>query len=166
MKTIIKRNLDLNKKYFFVSKTYISLIDGYGTTCANCNKLIANIATVKDEDNKVFNIGLDCLETLMLNNEILKGVDIDFKEIKKQLQKVKRGLSNIKEFIEGNKNINIDTINVEYSSMFGDWVSYYYYSNNKCIWNDGDNLKNIDIELFIQSLKDNFKDITINLIDK
>ena len=63
-KNIIQRNLDLSKSYFFVSAKYISLIDGGGCTCDNCNKLISNIVTIKDNDNKIYNVGSDCADTL------------------------------------------------------------------------------------------------------
>lgn len=124
-KAIIQRQLDLSYNYTYISKTYIPLIDGTGTTCANCNRLISNIATVKRSDSKIYYIGLDCLETLMLNNEILKGVSIDFAEIKKQLPKVKRGIKGVKEFISINEGIN--NVNIEYSNSFRDWVEFYYY---------------------------------------
>ncbi len=64
MKTVIQRNLPLNKRYIFVSAKYVSLIDGTGSTCENCGKLIANMITVKDEDGKQYVIGQDCAKTL------------------------------------------------------------------------------------------------------
>jgi len=64
VKNIIQRNLDLSKEYFFVSSKYISLIDGNGCTCDNCNKLISNIVTIKDNEGKFYNVGSDCADTL------------------------------------------------------------------------------------------------------
>jgi hypothetical protein len=70
-KRIIQRSLPLNVKYDLISVSYLSLEDGGGCSCENCGKLITNIATVKSD--KVYNIGLDCLETVLLNNELLNN---------------------------------------------------------------------------------------------
>ena len=71
MKAIIERNLPLDVKYILTDKKYIPLADGYGCTCDNCGKLIANIATVKNTNGNSFNIGFDCLETILINNSLL-----------------------------------------------------------------------------------------------
>lgn len=70
MKTLIQRNLPLNVKYELVRVSYISIIDGGGCTCDNCGKLIANIAHIKSGD-KNYNIGLDCMDTILENNTLL-----------------------------------------------------------------------------------------------
>jgi len=103
MKSIIKRNLPLDTHYTLIDKTYISLIDGLGCTCDNCGKLIANIATVKNDDNKTFSIGFDCLETFLINNNLLDNLSVDeYKEFKKQLPTIlkhaKKISSDIKEY--------------------------------------------------------------------
>jgi hypothetical protein len=64
VKNIIQRNLDLSKQYFFVTAKYISILDGGGCTCDNCDKLISNIVTIKDSNDNLFNVGLDCADTL------------------------------------------------------------------------------------------------------
>ena len=48
--------------------------EGGGTCCANCGKLISRIATVKS-DKGTFEVGFDCLETLLQNNMILEGYE-------------------------------------------------------------------------------------------
>lgn len=69
-KKIIQRNLPLNTKYNLVGIKYIPIIEG-GCTCDNCNTPIANIATVKDANGKIYQIGMDCLDTVILNNKLL-----------------------------------------------------------------------------------------------
>lgn len=69
-KKIIQRNLPLNTKYSLIGVKYISIIDG-GCTCDNCGTPIANIATVKDENGNTYQIGMDCLDTVILNNKLL-----------------------------------------------------------------------------------------------
>lgn len=69
-KTIIQRALPLDIKYSIIGISYISIFDG-GCTCDNCSRLISNIATVKDANGKTYQIGTDCMETLLLNNSLL-----------------------------------------------------------------------------------------------
>lgn len=69
-KKIIQKNLPLNLKYSLTGVKYISILDG-GCTCDNCNTPIANIATVKDANGKYYQIGMDCLDTVILNNQLL-----------------------------------------------------------------------------------------------
>lgn len=64
MKKVIQRNLDINETYSFVSASYLSVLDGGGQCCANCNKLITNIITIKDSKDNSYNVGQDCAETL------------------------------------------------------------------------------------------------------
>lgn len=71
-KKIIIRNLDLTKKYSIVGHRYEPLIDGNPCNCYNCGRLISNIATVETE-GKEFDIGLDCLKTVLYNNELLES---------------------------------------------------------------------------------------------
>jgi hypothetical protein len=159
IKNIIQRNLDLSNTYTLIDKKYIPVIDGGGACCANCNKLIANIATVSDKNNNVFNIGLDCLETLMLNNQILKGVKIDFEAVKKAIPRVKRALNDVSEFLNNNSHLSIDTVEVE---KCGDWISYYYFKNGKTIYNTSIKIKSLDVEIYKASLTAKFKNININ----
>ena len=76
MKQIIQRHLPLDVTYEVIDKKYIPILEGGGCTCDNCGKLIANIATVRST-NGTYNIGLDCLETFLLNNNLLRGFNSD-----------------------------------------------------------------------------------------
>lgn len=69
MKKIIERGLDLKVKYSLVGVSYIPVMDS-GTCCDNCGKPISNIAEVKSEKGN-YHIGLDCLETVLINSEML-----------------------------------------------------------------------------------------------
>ena len=159
-KKIIKRNLDLSQKYTFIDKKYIPLLSGYGLTCENCNKLIANIATVKSEKNEVFNIGLDCLETLMLNNKFLQGVKIDFETIKKSLPKVKKERLYFMEFIKNNPKVNKITIEKSYIN----WIEYLFYVDNKIVWNSNEKIKTFIPELFISTMNEINKNVKFELV--
>lgn len=70
-KNIIQRALPLNVKYFLVSTTYKSLEDGGGCGCDNCGKLITNVAHIRNEYGKMYAIGLDCLDTILENTNLL-----------------------------------------------------------------------------------------------
>lgn len=67
MKNIIQRALDLSKQYELISVSYCSIEDGGGQSCENCGKLITNVATIKSD--KFYQIGLDCLDTILENNQ-------------------------------------------------------------------------------------------------
>lgn len=74
-KKTIQRNLPLHVQYSLISVSYLSIEDGGGCGCDNCGKLITNIANIKSGDKK-YNIGLDCLDTLLENNSrLLDGED-------------------------------------------------------------------------------------------
>jgi hypothetical protein len=65
IKYISEMNLT-GKKLTVVSITRTSLFDAeYVGCCDNCGKVIVNIATVKDEAGKTFEIGLACKKTLI-----------------------------------------------------------------------------------------------------
>jgi hypothetical protein len=78
MKTVIQRNLDLSKVYTLEGINYISLIDGGGTCCDNCNKLISNIAELKC-DRKSYYVGLDCMDTILQQSQTVLSWDDQFK---------------------------------------------------------------------------------------
>lgn len=61
-KRIIRRNLPINDKYVLIDSFYAGMENG--TCCDNCNKIIANIAVIKNNDNDVFHVGMDCAATL------------------------------------------------------------------------------------------------------
>lgn len=71
MKKVIQRALPLNVKYKINGVFYQSIEDGGGCPCDNCGKLITNIATIKNETGGVYSIGLDCLESILINNNLL-----------------------------------------------------------------------------------------------
>lgn len=70
MKRVIQRALPLDVKYTIENISYLSIEDGGGCSCDNCGKLITNTATVKS-DKGTYTIGLDCLESVILNNELI-----------------------------------------------------------------------------------------------
>ena len=103
MKNVIQRKLPLNVNYTVVDKKYIPLLEGFGCTCDNCGKLIANIATVANPDGVKFNIGFDCLETFLINNNLLSNLDVeDYDKVKKMIPKVLNTAKKIKENITEN----------------------------------------------------------------
>lgn len=64
-KKLIERELKFSDKYIYLSTKRGNLIDGDGTCCDNCGKLIANICNVvRNSDGKHFYIGTDCADTL------------------------------------------------------------------------------------------------------
>ena len=131
MKSIIKRNLDLNVKYNLIDKKYISLIDGNGCICDNCGKLIANIATVKNDNNDTFNIGFDCLETLLLNNNLLNGKSItEYQNFKSFLPSYIKKSKELKDTI---KNTNLQNANkiVSIEVDANDFLNEVNYWNGK-----------------------------------
>ena len=68
-KQVNRYNLPLDHKYTIQSFDYLgSILDGGGTTCQNCNRLIVNTATVKNEEGKTYTVGCDCAETLSLTD--------------------------------------------------------------------------------------------------
>ena len=130
MKKIIQRNLPLDVKYNLIDKKYISLIDGSGTCCANCNKPIANIATVKGGD-KTYNIGFDCLETLLINTKLLDGESIEnYNQFKKSLPTFLKRAKEINETVDlwKGRNFKIDYIEVEVNDFY---KGLEYYKPNE-----------------------------------
>jgi len=87
------------KKLTLVSITRQSIFDAsYIGCCDNCGKVIVNIATVKDEAGKTFEIGLDCKKTLIdkpIIDSLLLGDFTDkykAKEYKSKLNEVEKFL--------------------------------------------------------------------------
>lgn len=66
-KAIIKRALPLTDTYKVHSFSYVSLIDGQGTCCENCGKLISNIVTLENQRGEKFVVGNDCADTLTID---------------------------------------------------------------------------------------------------
>jgi len=130
-KRIIQRNLPLNVKYQLIDKTYIPLVDSIGTCCDNCNKLIANIATVKNEAGKVYNIGLDCLETFLLNNKLLDGAsEADFLHYKKNFKSYLRVAKIIMDSMHNNETKNFVALKFDVTD-FKDWLKYSHGENSR-----------------------------------
>lgn len=63
MKNIIERNLKFTSRYTVLS-IIISGMNSDWYCCDNCNRQIANKATVQNTAGEKFVIGLDCLKTL------------------------------------------------------------------------------------------------------
>ncbi len=162
MKAIIERNLPLNTKYIVTDKVYIPLIEGYGCTCDNCNKLIANIATVKNEVGKSFNIGFDCLETVLINNSLLSTNDIkEYEKVKAMIPKVIRFSKKIKENIELNN--GLDGLLFERpTEILKEYFTYYLVKNNCRPYNTYVKIKDMDFDFLLITLKNIFPKLNIN----
>jgi hypothetical protein len=167
MKAIIERALPLNEKYTLLDKKYIPLIESFGTCCDNCGKLISNIATVRSESGKVFTIGFDCLETLLINNSLLSTGDIaEYEKARVQIPKVIRAAKKLKETIDNNKHLNITGMLIE-KPMFTDskFYPFYWLSNNHLDSRDNDyiKIKDADFNTMVDTLKNIFPSLTIIL---
>jgi hypothetical protein len=118
------------------------------------------MATVKGmQDNKAYTIGLDCLETFLLNNQLLEGKSIEqFQTVKKALPKVVSIRKEVKDFL--NRNPFIDSVVIE--DTWG-YVTLNYFQQGKQRWNDGYKYKTMDFELLLQSLQSANKNVTFTL---
>lgn len=160
MKTIIQRNLPLNVKYTVIDRKYIPVLEGGGSVCDNCGKLIANIATVKSV-NGTFNIGFDCMETFLLNNQILEGFNIEEHErIKKMIPKAIRLSKQVKDFISLNKGLNVSGLEFERSTYETDWITWYYTGNFRK-YNTNIKLKDVDFDFIVDTIKNIFPKLDI-----
>ena len=162
MKAIIERNLPLNTKYIVTDKKYIPLTESFGCTCDNCNKLIANIATVKNENGKSFNIGFDCLETVLINNSLLSTNDIkEYERVKAMIPKVIRLSKTIKEIIELNN--GLDGLLFERPSEFSkEYFTYYLVKGSGKPYNTSAKIKDMDFDFLLTTLKNIFPKLQIN----
>jgi len=88
IKRVIRRNLPVNDKYVLIDSFYTSMENG--TCCDNCNKIIANIAVIKNDADKIYHVGLDCAETLTHLQGLL-GAQIQFTEAKGIRAKINKG---------------------------------------------------------------------------
>lgn len=163
MKTVIKRNLPLNVQYTCIDKKYIPLIDGCGTCCDNCGKLIANIATVKSV-NGVYYIGFDCLETFLINNSLLDAASVeDYQKIKKQLPTLIKHSKEINEAIKGatGKVVKLifDVTDFKHWIKYGksSYLTFYYGFESGKRYNSNLKLKN---DVCINTLIETIKQIT------
>jgi hypothetical protein len=169
MKNIIQRALPLDRKYFIIDKKYIPLEQSIGAYCCdNCGKLIANIATVKDEQNKVSNIGFDCLETILINNSLLSQSDIlSYEATKKMIPKILRFSKVIKQAIEENKKFisKITGLRFEPQSYESDYYTFHWLYNGSISkgYNDNVKLKEMDYSFLVSTLKGIFPNLNIFL---
>ncbi len=86
MKQVKRYNLDLNDNYEIVDSYHTGGLDN-ACTCDNCNKPISNVAVIKNSKNTIFNVGLDCAETLS-NLKGLFNVQMEFKNFKALRSKI------------------------------------------------------------------------------
>jgi hypothetical protein len=162
MKKIIQRRLPLDVRYTVTDKIYIPVLDGCGTCCENCGALIANIATVKSS-NGSYNIGFDCLETFLINNNLLDGYTLEeLEKVKKNISKVLRFSKTIKETLEKNKHLKITGLLFEVPT-WDRWVTFYWLQNNQQTSrdNDGFKTKDLDFNFLIETLKNIFPGLQI-----
>lgn len=123
-KNIIQRNLPLDVKYILIDKSYLSIENGGGCSCDNCGKLITNVATIKNESNKVYNVGFDCLETFFINNSLLDNKSVeDAQHFRKNVTSYVRKSNEIKEFIDKNNKFKISQIEFDVED-FKNWCVY------------------------------------------
>ncbi len=165
MKAIIKRSLSLDTKYTVIDKKYIPLENGCGLGCDNCGKLIANIATVKNESNEVFNIGFDCLETLLINNSLLSTNDVaEYEKVKKMIPKILRFSKQLKETISLNN--GLDGFKFERPTGYfanDGWITYWLLKGNQKPYNTNVKIKDIDFYFLITTLKSIFPKYNIEI---
>ena len=169
MKAIIERALPLNLVYTLIDKTYVPMADSYGCSCDNCGKLISNIATVKNSLGNTYTIGFDCLETLLINNNILENKSLDeYLNYKSQLPTIIKKSKELNEIIisTNKKNdvkiteIEFDKTDFELFNKYGksSFLSFNYIFQNGRKYNSNIRVKN-DFNLV------NFFD-TLNVISK
>lgn len=118
MKTIVRRNLPINDVYSIQDSFYTGTENG--TCCDNCGKYITNVAVIANTENKLFNVGLDCAETL----SSLKGLDrviADFKESKAVRAKVNKAIKSGKEI--GFEATQYGQIKVSFDGISVDWLN-------------------------------------------
>jgi len=163
-KNIIQRKLPLNVTYTLVDKKYISLVDGMGCTCDNCGKLIANIATISNGGNR-YNIGFDCLDTILLNNAILSEIDIqDYEAYKAAITKTMKLIKRIKEVLTTCKTVT--GIRFEYGIFENsDFHTFYWIHNNNESTRDNDyvKIKGVKTEIICKIVSDYFKNLAITI---
>ena len=162
MKTIVNRKLDLTVKYILTDKKYIPIEQSAGAYCCeNCGKLIANIATIKNPEDQTFNIGFDCLETILINNNLLSGFDlVEYEKVKKMIPKVLRFSKTIKETLTKN---NITGLLFEKPSYTSEFFTFYWLLNGATESRNNDyvKLKEMDFAFLIETVKNIFPKLAI-----
>lgn len=129
-KRIVRRNLPINDIYNLIDSYYTgAILDGGGTCCENCNKIITNVAVLQNKEGNKYNVGLDCAETLRnLDYFDFNKVKADFNEAKAIRAKVNKAIKEGKqvEFLinyYGNLNISCsgkfsETKPIDYAQKF------------------------------------------------
>lgn len=132
MKAIIQRHLPLDVKYTLIGKKYIPLVDSCGICCDNCSHLLANIATVKSV-NGTFSIGFDCLETFLINNQLLDGKSIEeYQHFKSHLSQMLKFANELKDTIYEHNRTRVTKITglEVHISDFKSWAEYCNFEKN------------------------------------
>ena len=165
MKNIIERALPLNVKYVLIDKCYVPLLEGCGAGCDNCGKLIANMATVRNEHGNTFTIGFDCLETLLINNSLLSTNDVEeYQKIKKMIPKILRFAKDLKETISLNNGLDGFKFERPTGYFAGDgWITYYLLKGNNKPYNTNVKIKDISFDFLIDTLKNIFPRLNIEV---
>jgi len=162
MKAIIQRALPLDVKYFLIGKKYVPIEQSGGAyICDNCGKIIANIATVKDEAGKVSDIGFDCLESILINNSLLSTGDIAaYEKAKKMIPKILRFAKTVKENLD--KHSSISGLRFEAQTFASDYHTFYWLQSGNTTSRDNDymKMKDADIHFVIETLKNIFPNLT------
>lgn len=168
MKTIIQRNLPLDQEYALIDKKYIPLEHGVGTCCANCGQIIANIAVVLGEDQKSYDIGFDCLETLLINNNLLHENDIEaYHKVKATIPKILRFAKHVKSVLaENSKKIEsyrVTGLRFEKVGYETNHYPFYWLTGGRDTSRDNDyvKMKDVEFDFVVTSLKNIFPKLTI-----
>lgn len=87
----MQRNLRHDTEYTLIDAYYISLENG-GQICANCERLISNIANVKDGNGRSYSVGMDCLVTLpgIKDTLMLLNAEASFQQAKTARSRIQR----------------------------------------------------------------------------
>lgn len=166
MKNIIQRQMPLDVNYSIVGKKYIPLIEGYGCTCDNCGKLIANIAEVRNPSGKMYNIGFDCLETFLINNNLLSKGDIEqYEEIKAAIPKILNAAKKLKELIKSNRERGIMVNGMEFNKPVPDFYCYSFnWLADGCRpYNDYIKVNKVNFDFFMETIRSIFPSLNITV---
>jgi hypothetical protein len=128
--------------------------------------LIAHIATVKNVNGDTFNIGFDCLETLLVNNSLLSAGDIAaYEAVKKMIPPILRWSKTVKDVLKANPTVT--GLRFEKPSYVSDWYTFYWLHNHQTSSRDNSNVKfkNMDLQFLLTTLRAIFPTLDILLMD-
>ncbi len=95
-------NLPLNDNYDLIDSYYTgSIEEGGGTACANCGRMITNVAEIKTSKGEILCVGMDCAETLT-NLKGLHNASVEFAEMKAIRAKINKVKIPIENYINKN----------------------------------------------------------------